>query len=176
MDTATEKLLAPFRKLPLGYYRLFITGWIAIPIMITATYYSKRYIQTFDEVTFAIFLLCFLIYYILGRVIIWIYQGFEQTASIANTKTSSLIKKLRIPNNLTIKIISKSIDGFSTCTLRDGTTALIHDDIIKAKGWQGDFANGATHPEAKIYRAGDGLGRASFIVFDSPDFREDLPF
>jgi len=72
-----KKLLSPFKILPKGFYRLIIVGSILLPLIISIVIESNN--RNSHGTEFLFFLVFgFLIYWILARVGIWIYQGFKE--------------------------------------------------------------------------------------------------
>lgn len=71
------KLLQPFKKLPEGYYRLVMVGWLILPLLIAAIGAGMEERQQ-GPTFFALFIICIPIYYVAVRLIIWIYDGFKK--------------------------------------------------------------------------------------------------
>ena len=72
------KLLQPFKRLPQGYYRLIIVGWVVTPIlsfMFLMTHSSGLGLAKLDY--YVTFFLFYFIYYVLARFGVWIYEGFK---------------------------------------------------------------------------------------------------
>lgn len=76
-----KRLLAPFRVLPTGYYRLFLLFWVIIPFAcaVIDSSLSGRY----DKESGAIegFFWGALLYYPFMRIVLWVYNGFKQDKS-----------------------------------------------------------------------------------------------
>ncbi len=72
------KILETLKKLPQGYYRLLITGWIILPFLVAfiGVYYFKG-LSDFLENFCAAYISAFIIYYIMARNFVWIYEGFK---------------------------------------------------------------------------------------------------
>ena len=64
--------LAPFRKLPHGYFRLLIVGWFIFPFIWGFVVQGK------GDSDYAFGLMCGpIVYYIIARIGIWVYDGFK---------------------------------------------------------------------------------------------------
>jgi hypothetical protein len=75
----------PFRKLPLGYYRLYIAGWLFIPTAnailawtITFFFERNRYYNDCSDNAWAWFVITLIAYYPVMRICLWIWDGFQQ--------------------------------------------------------------------------------------------------
>lgn len=71
-------LLKPFKKLPKGYYRLLIAGWIIIPLLVTIILTANASRTTKDIFPVVILIFVVFVYYILARFGVWIYEGFKE--------------------------------------------------------------------------------------------------
>jgi hypothetical protein len=72
-----KAFLSAFRELPKGIYRLILVGSILLPMIIGIIQESN--VQYSDgEYFFGSFFFGFIIYWILARVGVWIYQGFKE--------------------------------------------------------------------------------------------------
>ncbi len=68
-------MLKQFKKLPQGYYRLLMVGWIVLPLLAASIAASN----SDDDATFgAVFLPSIPLYYVLARFGVWIYDGFNE--------------------------------------------------------------------------------------------------
>lgn len=61
--------LKQFKKLPQGYYRLLIVGWIIVPIIVSSLDSKSNMLPNLVA--------GIVIYYILARFVVWIYLGFK---------------------------------------------------------------------------------------------------
>ena len=71
------KILSAFKELPKGIYRLILVGSFLLPLIlgiVLETNDSWSHGRVFLET----FILGFIIYWILARIGIWIYQGFKE--------------------------------------------------------------------------------------------------
>lgn len=75
--SSSMSLLEPFKKLPQGYYRLVIVGWIVLPLTFAGIAYAATE-QRPEESFFAFLLFGIPIYYVLARFGIWVYDGFKK--------------------------------------------------------------------------------------------------
>ena len=66
------EFLGSFKKLPQGWYRLTLIGWIFIPI-ISALIFEEIFVNVLSEAIF----LCLVLYYPLIRIILWVRDGFK---------------------------------------------------------------------------------------------------
>ena len=68
------KLLNSFKKLPLGYYRLLIASWVLLPLLsaIIAASISRD-----DDAFFGMLIIGIVIYYLIARLVVWVYEGFK---------------------------------------------------------------------------------------------------
>ncbi|HRG86166.1 MAG TPA: hypothetical protein PLU02_10765 [Chitinophagales bacterium] len=73
-----KRLLAPFKVLPTGYYRLFLLFWV-VAILFFAIYMVEIADNHQEEESliggFAIGLIG---YYLAMRIVLWVYNGFKQ--------------------------------------------------------------------------------------------------
>lgn len=69
-------MLKQFKKLPQGYYRLLIVGWIILPILAGIVAESSSRFNNGGDFLGAL-IVGILFYYILARLGIWIYDGFK---------------------------------------------------------------------------------------------------
>lgn len=68
------KLLKPFKILPLGYYRIFIFGWVLFPFLLGVILAT---IDNDSDAFIAGIVFGIPIYFIIARFILWIYEGFQ---------------------------------------------------------------------------------------------------
>lgn len=71
------KFLSAFKELPKGFYRLILVGGFLIPLIIGIIFESGES-YSHGEVFLTAILLSFIIYWILARVGVWIFQGFKE--------------------------------------------------------------------------------------------------
>lgn len=85
IDTICNPFISPFRKLPLGYYRLFWATWLIFPFLIGCCVYilqdasnkKSYYHHPFDDALHAFFfMLC--VYYPIARILLWVWKGFNE--------------------------------------------------------------------------------------------------
>lgn len=70
-----KKLLAPFKALPTGYYRLFLLFWVIVSIVCGITDASLR--DNDGSSGLDGFVVGALLYYPFMRAILWVYNGFR---------------------------------------------------------------------------------------------------
>lgn len=71
------KFLSAFRELPKGIYRLILVGSVLLPLIIGIIWESNESYSD-GEYFFGSLFFGFLIYWILARIGVWIYQGFKE--------------------------------------------------------------------------------------------------
>lgn len=71
------KLTSAFKEMPKGIYRLILVGSFLIPLIVGIVL-EMNDSWSDGEVFLATFIFGFLIYWILARIGIWIYQGFKE--------------------------------------------------------------------------------------------------
>jgi hypothetical protein len=89
------KLLDPFRKLPEGYYRLFLSVWVLLPFLVAILLYLLVSILGSNDmyapgpnkgdawdIAVKVFLILLFIYYPLTRIGIWVWQGFLKESGL----------------------------------------------------------------------------------------------
>ena len=67
-------ILKPFKTLPLGYYRIFIFGWVIFPFLLGVILAT---INNDSDAFVAGILMGIPIYFVIARFVIWIYEGFQ---------------------------------------------------------------------------------------------------
>ena len=76
-----KKLLAPFKVLPLGYYRLFLLFWAVSAITCLAM--PSNIDPEFEPVDPFIWLFFGVVgYYLFMRIVLWVYNGFKQDKNV----------------------------------------------------------------------------------------------
>ena len=70
--------LVPFQKLPQGYYRLLIIGWIIFPFLTGGVFAANPSYHSDGVTEFWVgFIIGAILYCVLGRAAIWVYDGFK---------------------------------------------------------------------------------------------------
>jgi hypothetical protein len=135
-----NKILNPFRKLPEGYYRLFLVVWLLIPLVAATLLYlfisilgnerGHSYLgygygrgdAWYASITW--FFILLIVYYPIARVVVWVWQGFHKEKSL----------EARYKNKLPIasQIVTTAILGRKTHNNVDGLPLVI-DRIVKGK-------------------------------------------
>jgi tetratricopeptide (TPR) repeat protein len=85
------KLLDPFRKIPEGYYRLLLAGWLLVPVLMSLLLYLLVSIfgsnamygggyKSWDawEASYTWFFILAIAYYPLARISVWVWLGFQK--------------------------------------------------------------------------------------------------
>ena len=68
---------SPFKKLPAGYYRLYIVGWVFV--FIFGMYYFDYPGLSFLKMVGGGVILS-VPYYVCGRLLVWVYLGFKESS------------------------------------------------------------------------------------------------
>ena len=66
-----EKMLKPFKIVSIGFYRLFLVLWLIVIIIFGFIEYSTN--ERYEG-----FFIAALIYYIVMRIALWVYNGFKK--------------------------------------------------------------------------------------------------
>ncbi len=88
MKKISAIILSPFQKLPVGYYRLLLAGWIILPAALALIQYaSMRTFRVYwsddaPETSFKWFFILLLLYYPAARICIWLWQGFIKEGTL----------------------------------------------------------------------------------------------
>lgn len=72
-----KNFFGPFNDLPQGIYRLLIVFSILIPLIISTIMYQKAPSHSDDEIFFGSLFFCFISYWIIVRVGMWVFEGFK---------------------------------------------------------------------------------------------------
>jgi hypothetical protein len=73
-----QYILDPQKKLPSGYYRLIISGWVVFPALYTAINHKSIWIWSTEQ-KFGDFSLAVVLYYLLARLGVWVWDGFNRS-------------------------------------------------------------------------------------------------
>jgi hypothetical protein len=99
------KLLDPFRKLPMGYYRLFLTAWILVPSIVAMllyfilSFFATRNSPDASDFSIKWFFILLIIYYPIARFSLWVWHGFQKGRNTEsnNGDEIQISKLLQVP-------------------------------------------------------------------------------
>ncbi|MBS1684402.1 MAG: tetratricopeptide repeat protein [Bacteroidetes bacterium] len=102
------KLIDPFRRLPEGYYRLFLAGWLLVPVLVSLLLYVLVSIwgsnamngggyKSWDawEASYTWFFILVIAYYPIARISVWVWSGFQKDKGHLLKEKDELIKEVK---------------------------------------------------------------------------------
>ncbi|MBX7077457.1 MAG: hypothetical protein K1X33_09125 [Methanobacteriaceae archaeon] len=86
-DSIIKKFGSRFKQLNKGVIRLLIVGWAIIPMLIAGYISSINSDYGFNDDDYVgTFIIFFILYWFIIRIVLWIYDGFKENENTNNSK------------------------------------------------------------------------------------------